>query len=71
VIRVCLSSVYVEETVARTAVVEEASQIRVSEQGEVEIETLFGEKKRMSGYRIAEVNFLKNYVVLREEGSRQ
>ena len=66
----CLSSVYVEETDARTAVVEEASQIRVNEQGEVEIDTLFGEKKRMSGYRVAEINFLKNYVVLREGGFR-
>jgi hypothetical protein len=67
---VCLSSVYVEETDERNAVVEEASKLRVSETGEVEIDTLFGEKKVMKGYAIVEVNFLKNYVVLREEASR-
>jgi len=67
----CLSSIYVEDKDTTTAVVEEASQIRVNEQGEVEIITLFGEKKLMGGYRIAEVNFLKNYVVLKEEGFRQ
>ena len=66
----CLSSVYIEETDERTAVVEEASKLRVSEAGEVEIDTLFGEKKVMKGYVIVEVNFLKNYVVLREEDSR-
>jgi hypothetical protein len=65
---VCLSSVYVEETERRTTVVEEASQIRVSEQGEIEIDTLFGEKKHVRGYRVEEINFLKNYVVLKEEG---
>lgn len=69
-IQVCLSSVYVEETDERNAVVEEASKLRVSETGEVEIDTLFGEKKVMKGYAIVEVNFLKNYVVLREEASR-
>ena len=37
---------------------------------EVEIDTLFGEKKIMKGYAIVEINFLKNYVVLREEASR-
>ncbi len=61
---------YVEETDERNAVVEEASKLRVSETGEVEIDTLFGEKKVMKGYAIVEVNFLKNYVVLREEASR-
>ena len=66
----CLSSVYVEETDERNAVVEEASKLRVSEAHEVEIDTLFGEKKVMKGYAIVEVNFLKNYVVLREEASR-
>jgi hypothetical protein len=70
VIQVCLSSVYVEETDERSAVVEEASKLRVSEDCEVEIDTLFGEKKVMKGYVIVEVNFLKNYVVLREEASR-
>lgn len=63
----CLSSVYLEEIDDGTAVVEEASTLRVSESGDVEIATLFGEKKIMKGYAIVEVDFLKNSVVLREE----
>jgi hypothetical protein len=62
--------VYVEGTDERTAVIEEASKLRLSGAREVEIDTLFGEKKVMSGYAIVEVNLLKNYVVLREEGGR-
>ena len=41
----CLSSVYLEEIDDGTAVVEEASTLRVSESGDVEIATLFGEKE--------------------------
>ncbi len=66
----CLSSVYLEETDNGTAVVEEASTLRVSESGDVEIATLFGEKKIMKGYAIVKVDFLKNSVVLREESGR-
>ncbi len=66
----CLSSVYLEETDNGTAVVEEASALRVSESGDVEIATLFGEKKIMKGYAIVKVDFLKNSVVLREESGR-
>jgi len=66
----CLSSVYLEETRDGTAVVEEASTLRVSDSGDVEIATLFGEKKVLKGYAIVEVNFLKNAVVLREESGR-
>ena len=63
----CLSSVYLEEKSDAAAVVEEASALRVIESGDVEITTLFGEKKVMKGYAIVEVDFLKNMVVLREE----
>ena len=63
----CLSSVYLEETKDARAVVEEASTLRVNKSGDVEIATLFGEKKILKGYAIVEVDFLKNSVVLREE----
>jgi hypothetical protein len=66
---VCLSSVYVEENEKRTVVVEEASQVRVTPEGSVEIDTLFGEKKNLSGYIITEVNLLKNYLVLERGGT--
>jgi predicted RNA-binding protein len=64
----CLSSVYLQESDNDAPVVEEASSLRVSESGDVEITTLFGETKVMKGYTIAEVDLLKNSVVLREGG---
>jgi predicted RNA-binding protein len=67
----CLSSVYLEEAYDKKAVVEEASSLRVNETGAVEIATLFGEKKIIQGYTIAEVDLLKNTVVLREETGRR
>ena len=66
----CLSSVYLEESDSDSPVVEEASSLRVSESGDVEITTLFGETKVMKGCMIAEVDLLKNSVVLREGGVR-
>jgi hypothetical protein len=66
----CLSSVYIEEAENKKAVVEEASTLRVSESGDVEITTLFGGKKTMQGYAIVEVDLLKNSVVLRKETGR-
>jgi predicted RNA-binding protein len=65
----CLSSVFVSSDEGREVVVEEASQVRTNRNGGVEIDTLFGEKKQLSGYRIIEVNLLKNYIVL-ERGER-
>jgi predicted RNA-binding protein len=62
----CLSSVYLEEADDGKAVLEEASAIHVNESGDVEIATLFGEKKILKGYAIVAVDFLKNTVVLRE-----
>lgn len=65
----CLSSVYVEENDERTVVVEEASQVRITPEGAVEIDTLFGEKKSLNGYVIVEVNLLKNFLVLERGGT--
>jgi hypothetical protein len=65
----CLSSVFIDSDEGRQRVVEEASQIRTNSSGDLEIDTLFGEKKQLSGYRIAEVNLLKNYIVLERGGN--
>jgi predicted RNA-binding protein len=62
----CLSKVYVREAGEGAAIVEEAAKLIVRE-GEIEIHTLFGEKKIVSGYRIAEVDLLKNRIILSEE----
>jgi hypothetical protein len=65
----CLSSVYVQEEKERRVVVEEASQVRAVKADRIEVQTLFGERKQLEGYRIVEVNFLKNYLVLEKNAS--
>jgi predicted RNA-binding protein len=64
----CLSKVYVREAREGTAIVEEAAKLIVRE-GEIEIHTLFGEKKIVRGYRISEVDLLKSRIIL-SEGTR-
>jgi hypothetical protein len=61
---VCLSTVYVDKREDQRVIVQEASLVQISGEGTVLIDTLFGEKKTMQGYRIREVNFLKNYLIL-------
>jgi predicted RNA-binding protein len=65
----CLSSIYVQEEKDRRVVVEEASQVRAVGGEGIEVQTLFGERKQLEGYRIVEVNFLKNYLVLEKNVS--
>jgi hypothetical protein len=60
----CLSAVYVDKREDQAAIVQEASVVQMSGEGSVLVDTLFGEKKTMKGYRIREVNFLKNYLIL-------
>jgi len=64
----CLSSVYVQEDEERRVIVEEASRVWVTAQGDVQIDSLFGEQKKLEGFSIVEVNFLKNYIVLEKVG---
>ena len=65
----CLSSVYVQEEEERKIIVEEASRVQVDADGEVQVSTLFGEQKKFEGFRIVEVDFLKNYLVLKRVGT--
>ncbi len=60
----CLSTVYMQEDEKNSVVIEEASRVEATRDGNVVIDTLFGQKKELAGYRIREVNFLKNYLVL-------
>ena len=64
----CLSSVYVQEEKERKVIVEEASRVLVNADGDVAVSTLFGERKEIHGFRIAEVDFLKNYIILERVG---
>jgi predicted RNA-binding protein len=61
----CLSSVFVKKNEDGSVVAREASSV-TDRGGRVEIQTLFGEKKVIEGYRIREVNLLKNYIILDE-----
>jgi predicted RNA-binding protein len=59
----CLSNVFVKKKEDGAAVANEASSVS-DLGGKIEIQTLFGEKKVLDGYRIREVNLLKNYIIL-------
>ena len=61
----CLSKVYMKKKSDGSVVVEEASKVTANE-GNIEIQTLFGEIKVLSGYIIREVDLLKNSIVLDE-----
>jgi predicted RNA-binding protein len=63
----CLSKVYMKKKADGSIVVEEASKITASE-GKVEVQTLFGELKVLTGYFIREVDLLNNSIVLDERG---
>lgn len=60
----CLSRVYIRDDQLESIVVEEASRVEATVDGNVTVETLFGEKESFMGYIISEVNFLKNYLIL-------
>ena len=63
----CLSKVYMKKKTDGSVVVEEASKVTAIE-GAIEVQTLFGEVKVLSGYFIREVDLLKNSIVLEERG---
>jgi predicted RNA-binding protein len=63
----CLSKVYMKKKADGSVVVEEASKVTAKE-GNIEVQTLFGEIKVLSGYFIREVDLLNNSIVLDERG---
>ncbi|MGQ9616355.1 MAG: CooT family nickel-binding protein [Spirochaetota bacterium] len=63
----CLSTVYIREDKKESVVIEEASRVEATIDGNVMMETLFGERKSLKGYIITEVNFLKNYLILQRK----
>ena len=65
----CLSTVYSDKKDPKNIVMEEASSI-VSEDNNLTVSTLFGERKALSGYSIGEVNLLEHYVVVHKNGGR-
>ena len=63
----CLSKVYMKKKTDGSVVVEEASRVTAKEEV-IEVQTLFGEVKTLTGYFIKEVDLLKNSIVLEETG---
>lgn len=64
----CLSKIYVREDLEGSALVEEAAKLIVRN-GEIEIHTLFGEKKLVKGYAVSEIDLLKNQIILSKRGN--
>lgn len=59
----CLSKVYLREGSKDRIVVEEASGV-MDNHGTIEVYSIFGENKKVRGYYIKEVDFLKNSTIL-------
>lgn len=63
----CLSTVYSDKKEPKNIIMEEASSI-VSAGSGLLLSTLFGERKSLAGYSIAEVNLLEHYVIVHRNG---
>ena len=62
----CLSNVYLDAKEQDKLLLEEAE--KVSADGEkVHVRSLFGESKMVEGYYINEVDFIRNYMVLKKK----
>jgi len=64
----CLSAVYVDNDGERSVVIQEASSIKVLENGTIEISTLFGDRKVLDGYGVREIDLIKNRIMLGKSG---
>ena len=61
----CLSKVYLRREGKDEVIVEEATNANVIDNtGTVEINSIFDESKKVKGYFIKEVDFLKNCMIL-------
>jgi predicted RNA-binding protein len=59
----CLSKVYLDKEEKDKILIEEASGI-VNNRGIIEVYSIFGENKKIKGYYIKKVDFLKNTTIL-------
>ena len=62
----CLASIYADEKTEKNCVMEEAARVE-SLGDEVEIGTLFGERKVLHGYYINIINLMENFVLLKKK----
>jgi len=63
----CLSTVYLGDITSGKMVMEEVSKLK-AEKNKIELQTIFGEKKILQGYKIKEVDLTKNYILLEKRG---
>ncbi|MDY6935741.1 MAG: CooT family nickel-binding protein [Spirochaetota bacterium] len=60
----CLSKVYLKDKNSEI-IIEEAASI-IDNDGRIEINSIFGEKKEIEGFFIKETNLMENYIILGE-----
>jgi predicted RNA-binding protein len=66
----CLSKVYLDKEEKDKILIEEASGI-VSDQGTIEVYSIFGENKKIKGYYIKKVDFLKSTTILAKKSDKE
>ena len=59
----CLSKVYLQREGREEVIAEEAASV-IDSSGTIEINSIFDESKKVKGYFIKEVDFLKNRTIL-------
>jgi predicted RNA-binding protein len=63
----CLSKVYLKKIDPENLFMDEVSKI-AEESGIISLNSLFGEEKKLEGFRIGEINLMNNYIILKSTG---
>ena len=66
----CLSRIYTDEKTEKNCVMKEAARVELRGD-EVEVSTLFGERKTLYGYSVNTVDVMENFVLLKKEQKEQ
>ncbi len=66
----CLSKVYLDKEEKDKILIEEASSI-VNDQGIIEVYSIFGENKKIKGYYIKKIDFLKSTTILAKKSDKE
>lgn len=66
----CLSKVYLDKEEKDKILIEEASGI-VNDQGTIEVYSILGENKKIKGYYIKKIDFLKSTTILAKKSDKE
>jgi predicted RNA-binding protein len=66
----CLSKVYLDKEEKDKILIEEASGI-VNDHGIIEVYSIFGENKKIKGYYIKKIDFLKSTTILAKKSDKE